>query len=126
MKLVDLKSRAKVAITIPLSPREYGITKDLPGTVVNRSIAEKDKVSGETRARDVKVRCPSAVRIPAGGVAKGLPATVLLLPQVKSLIARHSGRRPKLVVTKQYDSAPPAAAKKASKKASKKKSSKKK
>lgn len=121
MDLVDIKSRAKTPITVTLSEKEFGATPALAGTLLTRTMEQRDKVSGEIRAKNVVVRCPPAIRFPAGGTIEGLPESVLTHPAIKSLLMRHTGRRPKLVLVKTYKADPPEKSKK--KKAAKKRAS---
>lgn len=125
MKLVDIKSRDKTPITVNLRMKEYGATPALAGRKMIRTLEVKDKKAGEIRAKNVTMQFPPAIRWPAGGTIEGLPASVLDHPAIKSLLARRPGRRPKLIVVKQYDSEPVASAapKTSTKKASTKKTS---
>ena len=116
MQLVDIKSRDKTPITINLRMKEFGATPELAGRTMIRTLEKKDKKSGEIRALNVEMKFPPAVRWPAGGTIKGLPVGVLDHPVIKSLLARRPGRRPKLVVVRQYE--PEAPAKKVKAKAS--------
>lgn len=101
MKLVDLKSRANRPLTINLTEKER---VSLPAVDYHRLVEQKDKKSGELRAKETVVRCPPVIRIPANGTVTGLPKSVLQHPVVQSFMRRTPGRRPQLLLLKEYDS----------------------
>ena len=100
MHTVDIKSRAKLPLTVNLRDTDHGGA--FQGQVVQRVMTVKDKVAGQDRAKVVEISCPAVVRWPAGGVVKGLPASVLTHPVIKSMLSRLPGRRPKLIVVAEY------------------------
>jgi hypothetical protein len=103
MRLVNIKSRLKRNLTVNLSLKENGLVPGLTNTVINRSVAVKDKKSEHTRYQSRQVSCPPTVTFRAGKEVEGLPETVLEHPVIKRLLRRRPGIRPQLRVTKKYE-----------------------
>lgn len=101
--LVDIQSKMFTPFLVNLEKKDFNLVPGLAGTVMARTLQILDKKSGQTRGKSVRVHCPPAITFPARGVVKGLPAAVLRHPVIASMLLRTNGRRPKLLIKRQYD-----------------------